>query len=77
MTEHKQTSPMHPAGNLFKLPTTPWTAIMNKFLAPELSAQFNVAATGNPLVILSLIPTEPVLFFFFFKIKNNNNNNCI
>ena len=45
-------------------------AIMYRFLAPELSAQLRVAATGNPLVILSLTPTLPVLVFLAIKILN-------
>jgi hypothetical protein len=57
------TSPIDPAGSLFNLPLTAIAAIMNKFLAPELSAQFIVAATGRPRVILSLTPTAPVFDF--------------
>ena len=63
MHEAKTTSPMDAAGSLLRLPLTPWTAIIMRFLAPELSAQLRVAATGSPLVILSLTPTAPVLVF--------------
>ena len=60
LTEAKTTSPMDPAGNLLSLPLTPWTEMMYRFLAPELSAQLRVAATGSPLVTLNLTPTAPV-----------------
>ncbi len=54
---------MEPAGNLLRWPLTPLAEMIMRLLAPELSAQLRVAATGNPLVILSLIPTAPVLDF--------------
>jgi hypothetical protein len=55
------------------LPLTAIAAIINKFLAPELSAQFMVAATGRPRVILSLIPTAPVFDFLAIAIYYNYN----
>ena len=63
LQEHMTTSPMEPDGSLLRRPLTAMAAMMNKFLAPELSAQFIIAATGRPRVILSLIPTAPVFDF--------------
>jgi hypothetical protein len=54
-------SPTPADGNLFNLPLIHLTAMMYKFLAPELSAQFMTAATGKPRVILNLEPTAPLL----------------
>ena len=70
-TEHRTTSPMDPDGNLLRWPLTPLADIMYRFLAPELSAQLSVAATGSPRVILSLTPTRPVLTFLAIKIYIN------
>jgi hypothetical protein len=42
---------------------------MYKFLAPELSAQLRVAATGSPRVTFSFTPTEPVLDFLAIDIN--------
>ncbi len=54
-------SPTQAAGNLFNLAPNPLTAIMYKFLAPVLSAQLIVAATGKPSEILNLPPPTPPL----------------
>lgn len=52
-------SPAPAAGNLFKRPLTPCTAMTNKFLAPVLSAQLITAPTGKPKEIRNLAPAEP------------------
>lgn len=52
-------SPAPAAGNRFKRPLTPCTAITNKFFAPVLSAQLITAPTGKPSDILNLAPAEP------------------
>lgn len=52
-------SPHPAAGNRFKRPLTPWTAMTNKFFAPVLSAQLITAPTGRPRDILNLAPAEP------------------
>lgn len=48
---------MEPEGNLFNLPLHPQAAKIQIDLAPELSAQFKTAPTGNERVTLSLVPT--------------------
>eukprot|EP00474_Spongospora_subterranea_P004469 CRZ04927.1 hypothetical protein [Spongospora subterranea] len=52
-------SPTQAEGNLLSLPLIPFTEMMYRFLAPVLSAQFTVAATGRPSDILNLFPAEP------------------
>ena len=54
-------SPTEPAGKRLSLAPMPVQAIMYKFLAPVLSAQFMTDATGSELVIFSLIPLRPPL----------------
>lgn len=56
-------SPSEPEGSLLSLPLIPMAAIMYRLLAPELSAQLTVAATGRPVVTLSLTPTRPAAAF--------------
>ena len=60
-TEHKIISPTDPLGNLFNLAPVPQTAMVKRFLAPVLSAQFMTAATGRPHEILSFVPVLPPL----------------
>merc|ERR1719396_301775 len=52
-------SPGPHCGILFKRPPMPRTAIMYKFLAPLLSAQFMSVATPQPRDIFSLPPLLP------------------
>merc|ERR1719439_209948 len=52
-------SPTQAAGSLFNLPRIPPTAMMNKFLAPVLSAQFMIAPTGRAREIRNFAPTAP------------------
>ena len=54
-------SPTDPAGKRLSLEPMPVQAIMYKFLAPVLSAQFMTEATGSEFVIFSLIPLRPPL----------------
>ena len=54
-------SPTEPAGKRLSLAPMPVQAIIYKFLAPVLSAQFMTDATGSELVIFSLIPLRPPL----------------
>ena len=54
-------SPTEPAGKRLSLEPMPVQAIMYKFLAPVLSAQFMTEATGSEFVIFSLIPLRPPL----------------
>ena len=54
-------SPTQAAGSLFSLAPNPLTAMMYKFLAPVLSAQFMTAPTGKPNEILNLPPPTPPL----------------
>ena len=64
LTEHKKASPTEAEGSLLKWPLIPNTAIMYKFLAPVLSAQFIKAATFRPKVTLIFEPTLPALPLF-------------
>ena len=52
-------SPTQAEGSLLRRPLIPFTEMMYKFLAPVLSAQFMVAATGRPSDIRNLLPAEP------------------
>lgn len=52
-------SPTQADGKRFKRPLIPFTEMMYRFLAPVLSAQFTVAATGKPSDILNLLPADP------------------
>lgn len=52
-------SPTQAEGSLLSLPLMPFTEMMYKFLAPVLSAQLTVAATGRPSDIRNLFPAEP------------------
>jgi hypothetical protein len=52
-------SPGAAAGRRFNLAPHPCTEMMYKFLAPELSAQLMVAATGRPKVMRNLFPPTP------------------
>ena len=54
-------SPTQADGILFKRAPKPLTAMTYKFLAPVLSAQLIVAATGKPSEILNLPPPTPPL----------------
>ena len=54
-------SPTLAAGSLLRRPWMPFTAITNKFLAPELSAQLTIAPTGRPSVTRNFAPVEPAL----------------
>merc|ERR1719282_844675 len=58
---HSTMSPGPHFGILFRRPPTPFTAIMYRFLAPLLSAQFIRVATAQPTDILSLafLPARP------------------
>lgn len=56
-------SPGAPAGRRFRRAPRPTTAMMYRFLAPVLSAQFMVAATGRPRVMRNLLPPTPPLRF--------------
>eukprot|EP00835_Amoeboradix_gromovi_P006974 NODE_970_length_2685_cov_0.314772.p2 type:complete len:147 gc:universal NODE_970_length_2685_cov_0.314772:1257-817(-) len=61
LTVARTTSPGAAAGNLFNLAPNLWTAMMYKFFAPELSAQFMTAATGKPKLILYLLDVLAIL----------------
>jgi len=61
LTEHRIISPIPAEGNLLKWPLIPTALITYRFLAPELSAQFNKQATLQANDILNLIPTYPPL----------------
>merc|ERR1719215_289925 len=52
---HKTISPGAQFGSLFRRPPMPRTAMMYKFFAPELSAQFIVVATLHSKDIFSLV----------------------
>lgn len=52
-------SPTHAEGNRLRRPLIPFTEMMYRFLAPVLSAQLTVAATGRPNDIRNLLPAEP------------------
>uniref|UniRef100_A0A2P2JGM0 60S ribosomal protein L23 Ribosomal protein L17 n=1 Tax=Rhizophora mucronata TaxID=61149 RepID=A0A2P2JGM0_RHIMU len=52
-------SPTQADGKRFRRPLIPFTEMMYRFLAPVLSAQFTVAATGRPSDILNLLPADP------------------
>ena len=54
-------SPTQADGKRLSLAPKPLTAMMYKFLAPVLSAQLIVAATGRPSEILNLPPPTPPL----------------
>ena len=68
LTEARNMSPAEPAGNLFNLEPIPTQAIMWRFLAPVLSAQFITQATGMELVILTLVPDLDPLPIQFNKV---------
>merc|ERR1711994_847229 len=61
LTEARNMSPTEPAGKRLSLEPMPVQAIMYRFLAPVLSAQFMTDATGSEFVIFSLIPLRPPL----------------
>jgi hypothetical protein len=61
LTLARNISPTEPAGKRFSLAPMPVHAIMYKFLAPVLSAQFMTEATGKQFEIFSLIPLRPPL----------------
>jgi len=52
-------SPTQAEGSLLRRPLIPFTEMMYRFLAPVLSAQFTVAATGRPSDIRNLFPAVP------------------
>ena len=52
-------SPTQAEGSLLRRPLIPFTEMIYRFLAPVLSAQFTVAATGRPSDIRNLLPAEP------------------
>ena len=57
------------AGSRFSHPLIPFTAMMQRFLAPVLSAQFITAPTGRPREIRNLAPDAPffpVVFIYQF-----------
>uniref|UniRef100_A0A2P2JGM5 Uncharacterized protein MANES_03G159800 n=1 Tax=Rhizophora mucronata TaxID=61149 RepID=A0A2P2JGM5_RHIMU len=64
-------SPTQADGKRFRRPLIPFTEMMYRFLAPVLSAQFTVAATGRPSDILNLLPADPPRP----KLTQNNNIN--
>ena len=61
LTEARNRSPTEPAGYLLRRAPVMVQAIMYKFLAPVLSAQFMTEATGSEFVIFSLMPLRPPL----------------
>eukprot|EP00834_Sanchytrium_tribonematis_P005902 NODE_391_length_8148_cov_0.393838.p9 type:complete len:109 gc:universal NODE_391_length_8148_cov_0.393838:6177-6503(+) len=61
LTVARTTSPGAAAGSLFNLAPNLCTAMMYKFFAPELSAQFITAATGKPRDILYLLEVLAIL----------------
>lgn len=58
-TVAKTRSPAPAAGRRFNRPLIPFTAMMYRFLAPVLSAQFMTAPTGRPRDILNFAPDAP------------------
>merc|ERR1719264_589374 len=56
LTDARNKSPTEPAGYLLRRAPVLVHAIMYKFLAPVLSAQFMTEATGSEFVILILMP---------------------
>src|SRR4051812_20320338 len=52
-------SPTQADGRRFGRPPIPTTETTNKFLAPELSAQFITQPTGRPRVVRNLLPDTP------------------
>lgn len=52
-------SPAPAAGRRLSRPLIPFTAMMYRFLAPVLSAQFMTAPTGSPSDILNFAPDAP------------------
>mmetsp|Transcript_10316 Transcript_10316/g.15582 ORF Transcript_10316/g.15582 Transcript_10316/m.15582 type:complete len:156 (+) Transcript_10316:76-543(+) len=60
LTEQINTSPTDALGIRFNRPWYPFTPKRYKFLAPELSAQFNNAAHGKPHETLNLAPDAPL-----------------
>ena len=60
-TETRTISPADADGSLLKCPLIPKAEMMNKFLAPVLSAQFMRAPWARPKETLSLVPTWPPL----------------
>ena len=63
-------SPHPDAGSLLRRPLIPFTAMMYRFLAPVLSAQFITAPTGKPSEIRNFPPEEPP------RPANGNPKNC-
>src|ERR1700722_1969041 len=59
LTDATIMSPTPASGNLFKCAPKPNGSMMNKDLAPLLSAQFRIAPTGRPSVIRNLLPEAP------------------
>merc|ERR1719382_454752 len=72
---HNTMSPGPQFGILFKRPPIPRTAIMNKFLAPELSAQFIKVNTLQPSDILSFA-TRPAFPRFMTNGGYGKNFDC-
>jgi hypothetical protein len=58
-TVHMTMSPGAAAGRRLRRAPNPETAMMYKFLAPELSAQFMTAPTGRPRDMRNLLPAAP------------------
>lgn len=65
-------SPREPEGSLLSRPFMPIAAIMKRFLAPLLSAQLMVAATGRPVVTRSLTPTRPAAALLMTQLVAGN-----
>ena len=61
LTDARKNYPTDPFGSLLSLAPILVQAIIYRFLAPVLSAQFITQATGIPHEILNLIPLLPPL----------------
>merc|ERR1719216_785261 len=59
LTVAKTISPLAAAGSRFNRPRIPPTAMIYKFFAPVLSAQFITAPTGRPSEMRNLAPADP------------------
>ena len=69
LTDARNDSPIDAAGILLSLEPIIVTAIMYRFLAPLLSQQLRVAATGRQVEIFYLIPLLPPLALFDMMIE--------
>mmetsp|Transcript_7927 Transcript_7927/g.19144 ORF Transcript_7927/g.19144 Transcript_7927/m.19144 type:complete len:203 (+) Transcript_7927:2346-2954(+) len=76
-TEHITMSPDPAFGRRFNRPPILHTAIILRFFAPELSAQFTTAAVGRPAETLCLIPAaaaRPLATFSLILFHFNGRN---